>query len=235
MAYGSSSETFTAYSRITRVNPTSSSTVSPRARRPIRKPATSSGAASPRIIRCIACSDCSVLSVPPSAMVFRNACIKPTEYVEWSASGCEGGAYKSAHHQEPVVDYPRTFRGEDALRVKLNAVYRQRPVADTHHDFLRRLRSHDQLVRQGIPVDHEGMITGRREVLFDAAEEVVLLGVPNLARLAVHERRGVNDPASEHFSDGLMAKAHAQNWLIGSKLANYGFGDPRLSRPAGTR
>src|SRR5437879_5643185 len=63
------------------------------------------------------------------------------------------------------------------------------------------------------------MISSGRKTLRDSFEELFTV-MKDLARFAVHQRRGTNDLASEYFPDRLMTKTNTQYWNRFMKMAD---------------
>ena len=110
--------------------------------------------------------------------------------------------------------------------MELHALYRELPVAQTHHSAVRCLRGHLQAVRQTLPRHHQGVVPGGHEGLGKTLENRAPV-VVNLRYLPMHDGVGPHDLAAEGLPDGLVAETHAED----GDLARQGL-DPTFAAQA---
>ena len=211
----SGASTRTTRSRMAVANPASSSTVSPRIRRPISSAASWAGVASPSMTAPIARRASSRVSVPPSTMVARAArtcsLMAPSARRRPAVAneprrGVEQRGLPFPGLAQEVREQVRALRGEHALGVELDALDRQRDVADAHdHPVDLAHRGHAQLRRQRRRVDRERVVAGGHERRRHALEQARAV-VGHLRRLAVDEGRGADDRRAERRRHRLHAR-----------------------------
>ena len=218
----SGASTCVTRSRIALAKPASSSTVSPRIRRPMSSAASCDGVASPSITSPIASRASSIVSVRPSTIA---ASASRTRWLIGRPRGAPrrarrrrrsrrvGGLGRHRHparrerarrrveprglalpgEPEEVREQVRAVGREDALRVELDALDRERAVAEPHDDAVLGARRGDvQVGGQRRRVDHQRVVARGRERLRHALEQAGAV-VDDLGRLAVDERRGADD------------------------------------------
>ena len=191
----SGASTRTTRSRIADAKPASSSTVSPRIRRPMSRAASCDGVASPSITAPIARRASSIESVRPSTIAASAARTwsligRPRRRVVAAAAGRVGHRPPSSSpfghparregagrvvearglplpgEPEEVREQVRAVRREHGLGVELDALDGQRAVAEAHDDAVVRAGGgHVEVLGKGGGVDAQGVVAGGREVL----------------------------------------------------------------------
>ena len=111
---------------------------------------------------------------------------------------------------QEVREQVRALRRQHALRVELDALERQRHVADAHdHPVDLAHRRHPQLRGERRGVDRERVVAGRHERRRHALEQAGPV-VGDLGRLAMDEGRGTDDRRAERGRHRLHPEADAQ-------------------------
>jgi hypothetical protein len=129
--------------------------------------------------------------------------------------------------------------GQNRFGMELHAFDVECLMADAH-DFIDiaflvlRPGGHFQAVGQGRLFDHQGMITGRGERVFEPLEHADVM-VVNLGGLAVHDLLGMDDVAAEGVTDALMAKADTEDRIAAGELHDRLDRDAGFPRGAGAR
>src|SRR5580700_5252486 len=79
-------------------------------------------------------------------------------------------AIEGAREIQKIAQYERAMFGENALRVKLHAIGRQRAMRDAHDHAVIRLRGDFEIDRRARALNDEGMVARRLERSVDAAK-----------------------------------------------------------------
>ena len=184
------------------------------------------GVASPSMTAPIAARASSIDSVPPSTIVAsaartivahrRPPVRSPTGSAE-PGRGERARSRSSSRDASPfaglaqeVREQVRALRRQHRLRVELDALERQRDVADAHdHPVDLAHRGHPQLRRQRRGIDRQRVIAGGHERRRHALEQPGAV-VGHLGRLAVDERRGADDRRPERGRHRLHPEADAE-------------------------
>ena len=210
-------------SRIAAAKPASSSTVSPRMRRPMNRAASWAGVASPSITAPMARRASSMASVPPSTTVAIAARTRlltgsPRHGRRTSASAgvtCASGRSAipdvanepltaSSRPASPSPAWRRKFASRCGpsgvstdLGVELDALERQRDVANAHdHAVDLAHRRHPQDVGERRGIHRQRVVAGGHERRRHALEQALTV-VGHLRRLTVDERRRSHDRRTE--------------------------------------
>ena len=104
--------------------------------------------------------------------------------------------------------------GGDGFRVELNAVDGQLFVLQAHDGAVFQLCGDLKTVRKALALHHQRVIAGGIERRRQPLKET-LVGVMHLAHLAVHDLMTAHHLAAKGLTDGLMAKADAQQRRAG--------------------
>ena len=99
---------------------------------------------------------------------------------------------------------------EDRLRMKLDPLHGQAPVANPHDFAIVGPGCNFELLRQGFALDDERVVACSFERLRDTAENA-LARVVNGRYFAMHQLPGVHDPAAEGLPDALVAETYAED------------------------
>src|SRR4051794_32574524 len=198
-----------ASSRMVRARPASSSSVSPFARRAIRKPAICTSLASPAMTTLSTSAAWSADRSRPAAsasmaLVKMGSGMRAGGYVPGAAASCAG---RSGSVAEEVAQQRAALVGQHRLGVELHALGGQLAVADGHEDASA-ARGDLEGVGQRSLVDHQGVIAPHGQRRRNAGEDraaVVLDG----RRLAV-DRQVAHDVAAEGLGERLVAEADAE-------------------------
>src|SRR3954452_24608401 len=110
---------------------------------------------------------------------------------------------------EEVSHDGRAVLGEDALRMELDPMDRERAVGQPHDQPIAGFGRDVEIRRTGGPVDDQGMITRGAQGAVDAPEDSASLMV-DLRYLPVHRGGRSHDRAAENLSDGLQPEADAE-------------------------
>ena len=179
-----------------------SSTVSPRTRSAISRPATWAGVALPVII--------SANASPASASLERRAGGGlADQLLEALQLGGHARPPTSASARKFLQDAVAVL-GLDALGMELDAVDRQARVAQAHDRAVGGARIDLELGRHGLGLGRQRMVAGggeRRRQVGEHAGPVVL----DRAQLAVHHLPRAADRGAERLGDRLVAEADAQD------------------------
>src|SRR5260221_8178901 len=180
--------TLVILARMVLAAPVISSTVSPRTRIAIKRPPICDCVASPDIMRAKASADSSRDSWAPAATLAMsplNSSLTTVSSMHLFAAArgvpLRGKIQKVLQHQMAVL-------GGDAFRMELDAMHRQRLVREPHHQAVGGLGGDIQIVRHGLPLDHQRVIARCLEWAVDAAKHARALMV-HFAELAVHRLR----------------------------------------------
>src|SRR6516162_11120650 len=147
-----------------------------------------------------------------------------------SASGPRTGAVL-----EEVTEQPRTLGRQDALRVKLHALDRERAVPHRHDLPLISARAHLEHCRQVRGFRDQGVVAPHLTRLRYPRKDRTRI-VPHERGLAVHESAGTHDLAAEDLDDRLMTETHPQHRYPPGELTDHVHRDTgvvRRSRPRG--
>src|SRR3954462_8346198 len=198
--------------RIVRARPTSSATVSPFARRAIRKAPIWTGSARPSMISASAAEVWSAVRCVPLQ-------ISSIARVRMSLGMVEALALGA----EEVSQQLLALRGEDRLRMELNPLGGQLAVTHAHHDVV--VGGGELELAGQVGVRDQRVVAARDprvgEPLVDGAAVVLHLRV-----LAV-DRVAANDLPSKRFHHRLVPEADAEDWR-----ARFGEGANRIDRDA---
>src|SRR5919199_754295 len=150
-----------------RAKPTISPTDSPRTRKAVKGAAVTAGLAVPPMISSSARSASPAESVPPAAAFLRVSRSKVTLELQ------------------EVLEQVPTALGEDALRVKLDALDRALFVTNAHDHPVLSSAGHDEALRDRLGLYDERVVTRRLEALRQAPVHPLAV-VQDLRGLAVH-------------------------------------------------
>src|SRR5215212_10450189 len=212
-----------ASSRMVRASPASSSTVSPLARRPMRKAAISISEASPRMTSSSTAAASSVVRSRPEA----SASIAS---VRTELGKLVGVGLRPTTLQE-VPEEPLAGVREHRLRVELDALGGQAAVADAHEDTAA-VGGGLELVGQALGRDHERVVAPDRQRVGQAGVDALAV-MGDLGGLAVDRVVG-GDRCAERLPHRLMPQADAEGGHAGlGEAAGDREADAGLVRRAG--
>ena len=121
---------------------------------------------------------------------------------------------------------------EHRLGVELDSVHIELLVAHGHNVAFLALGGNHKVGRKALVINHPRVIAPHNELLWQAAENVVVGNNVDGRLNAVENIAQVAQLAAEHLANGLVAKANAQNRLfVGVGSDNFGE-QPRLRRNA---
>src|SRR5215212_74247 len=184
-----------ASSRMVRARPASSSTVSPLARRPMRKAAISISEASPRMTSSSTAAASSVVRSRPEASA--------------SIASVRTGLGKLG---QKVPEEPLAGVREHRLGVELDALGGQAAVADAHEDAAA-VGGGLELVGQALGRDHERVVAPDRQRVGQAGVDALAV-MGDLGGLAVDRVVG-GDGCAERLAHRLMPQADAEGGHAG--------------------
>src|SRR5947209_6902728 len=114
-------------------------------------------------------------------------------------------------HLHKVLQQFRSFRGEEALRVELDAVERPGAMADPHDFvFVGPGRDDEIGVLEGFPPDDQAVIAGRLEGIGKTPENPLAI-VMDRRSLTMHDPIIANDFAAKYVAATLVPEANAQD------------------------
>ena len=103
--------------------------------------------------------------------------------------------------------------------MKLHAVNRPLPVAQSHYHAIGCLRGNFKAVWHGFRRYRQRMIAGHGQWYGQVFKNMGTV-VEDIAQLAVHDVGRSNNLAAKDLPDTLVAKAHAENWQVGGCFAD---------------
>src|SRR6185312_15605211 len=121
----------------------------------------------------------------------------------------QGTLAHPARELQEILEQPRSFGRQDALRMKLHALDHQVPVPHAHDLSLRRATADLQGGWQGFRLGDQRMIATHFTGLRQAGEHRAAVML-NDGGLAMHAPSGAYHFAAEHLHDRLMSPADTQ-------------------------
>src|SRR4051794_2555197 len=110
----------------------------------------------------------------------------------------------SLSYAHKILQQPRPLQRQKALRVKLHAVQRPRPVADTHDLAFRRPAADDEFrIVPGFLANDQAVVAGRLEWVGHAGEHALAI-VENRRGFTMHYAVVAHHFAAEDVADALM-------------------------------
>lgn len=94
--------------------------------------------------------------------------------------------------------------------MKLHPFHRKILVADRHNDVIAGAGTDDQIRRQALRLNHQGMIAHGAEGIFYAAKNRQRI-MSDIGQLAMHDHRRAHNPGAKSRADRLMPEANAQD------------------------
>jgi len=128
---------------------------------------------------------------------------------------------QEVHSANPVFQNAPSFRGQDGLRVELNAPYVVFPMPERHNlSILSRLRRYFQARRKILAGNDPRMVAPRHEAFSHPSEERFVGYDADFRGNAMMHLREVQQFCPESLANGLLAQADAQDALLGGITAD---------------